>query len=262
MKKDNQNRVIAELSWNTVKISSVAAGKNHSVCLEEGGFERVFSCGFGGYGRLGHNSANDEHVFREITTFQNLVQGSQVVQNNPQKQIVKIVAGSSFTLAISKSQALYFWGKLSNSPRGEATMYPTMSTDLYGWKIRQVACGSNSVFAVAIDSITAAWGVPIAGKFGLEGGAKSCTSGKYVSAVSNLNVVDVSAGHGHVCYIVNADGKDAEAAAKLAAFTVIAAPAASSSSSSATSSKASAGASSKKRGGPAESAAGKKKAKG
>ena len=261
MKKDNQNKVIAELPSSAVRISSVAAGKNHSVCLEEGGLERVFSCGFGGYGRLGHNSANDENMFREITTFQNLVQGTQVAQNNPQKQIVKIVAGSSFTLAISKSQALYYWGKMSNSPRGEATMYPTMSTDLYGWKIREVACGSNSVFAVAIDSITAAWGVPIAGKFGLEGGAKSSTSGKYVSAISNLNVVDVSAGHGHVCYIVNADGKDAQAATKLAAFTVIPAPALSSSSSS-SSSKASAGASSKKRAGPSESAAGKKKAKG
>jgi hypothetical protein len=88
----------------------------------------------------------------------------------------------------------------------------------------------------------------------LEGGAKSSTSGKYVSAISNLNVVDVSAGHGHVCYIVNADGKDAQAVAKLAAFAVIPAPSSSSSSS--------AGASSKKRAGPAESAAGKKKAKG
>ena len=259
MKKDNQNKIVAELSWNAVRISSVAAGKNHSVCLEEGGLERVFSCGFGGYGRLGHNSANDENVFREINTLQNLVQGNQVAQTNPQKQIVKIVAGSSFTLAISKSQALYYWGKMSNAPRGEATMYPTMSTDLYGWKIRQIACGSNSVFAVAIDSITAAWGVPTAGKFGLEGGAKSSTSGKYVSAISNLNVVDISAGHGHVCYIVNADGKDAQAVAKLAAFTVIPAP---SSSSSSSSSKVSAGASSKKRAGPAESAAGKKKAKG
>jgi alpha-tubulin suppressor-like RCC1 family protein len=79
----------------------------------------------------------------------------------PQKQIQYIVAGSSYSMAISKSKHLYFWGKLSNSQRGEATMYPKIDMNLYGWGMKLCTGGSNSVFVVADDSVMA-WGVPVA----------------------------------------------------------------------------------------------------
>lgn len=66
--KDSHGRVKDEYSSNAVKVVKVAAGKNHSVCVEDetsGG--RVFSWGFGGYGRLGHRSADGKaNVFCSI----------------------------------------------------------------------------------------------------------------------------------------------------------------------------------------------------
>ena len=183
VQKDSRDKITAELSTRDVRIGAVAAGKNHSICLEKGGLGRVFTCGFGGYGRLGHNSANDETLFREVTTFQQLVQGQQVVPTMPQKQICQIIGGSSFSMAISKSQTLYFWGKLSNSARGEAVTYPTPNSDLTGWHCRQAVGGSNSVIVAADDKVVA-WGVPVAGKWGLEGGAKSTVGGCYYPLLS------------------------------------------------------------------------------
>lgn len=60
-----------------IKIRSVHAGKNHCVAVEdwmteEGDekiYNRIFSWGFGGYGRLGHRGATDELIPREIATF-------------------------------------------------------------------------------------------------------------------------------------------------------------------------------------------------
>ena len=221
VQKDSRDKIIAELSTRDVRIGTVAAGKNHSICLEKGGLGRVFTCGFGGYGRLGHNSANDETLFREVTTLQQLVQGQQVAPTMPQKQICQIIGGSSFSMAISKSQTLYFWGKLANSARGEATTYPTANTDLTGWHCRQVAGGSNSIIVAADDRVVA-WGVPVAGKWGLEGGAKSTVGAKFVTALDQLRVIDVSAGYAHVSFLVNAENPAAEAI--LDAFPVFEAP--------------------------------------
>jgi alpha-tubulin suppressor-like RCC1 family protein len=164
--KDTHGKLVSEAFAADVNIRLVAAGKNHSICVEEwenNGRNKVYSFGFGGYGRLGHNSGTDELYPREIVNpFQCIVAGQQVPPvNHPQKQIVQIFAGSTYTLAISTSRHLYFWGKLSNSQRGEATMYPKMEMNLYGWKSRLCSGGSNSIFVAADDSIMG-WGIPVA----------------------------------------------------------------------------------------------------
>ena len=56
--KDSHGRLKEELPSTTLKIVKVAAGKNHSTCLtDESSGSKVFTWGFGGYGRLGHRSA-------------------------------------------------------------------------------------------------------------------------------------------------------------------------------------------------------------
>jgi alpha-tubulin suppressor-like RCC1 family protein len=224
VQKDSRGKLEAEIPASQLCIRAVAAGRNHSMCLEDwedGRANRVFSWGFGGYGRLGHTSGNDEFLPRDISTFApglvRLGPDGQPPAPNPQKIIVDIVCGSTYSLAISKSKAMYFWGKLSNSPRGEATMYPKMVMDLYGWQTRLCCGGSNSVFVAADDAVIA-WGAPVAGKFGLEGGAKSSTGAKIVEAVSGLKTLSVSCGYGHVCFVVCAEEGNAVAEAKLAAL--------------------------------------------
>jgi alpha-tubulin suppressor-like RCC1 family protein len=71
--KDRHGSLREEYPASAVHIVQVAAGRNHSVCIEgpapaEGGGSsgqagsRVFAWGFGGYGRLGHNSVDSEYV--------------------------------------------------------------------------------------------------------------------------------------------------------------------------------------------------------
>ena len=261
--KDAHGKVTAEVPSYDIKIRSIAAGRNHVVCIEEWEqgdgsnsgssssdesrgvqhLNRVYSWGFGGYGRLGHNCSNDEFLPREITSFSHYVHGTgeQIPPLSAQRQIRSVVAGSTYTLGISQSRHLYFWGKLSNSARGEANVYPQMVQELYDYPVTQCAGGSNFIVALAeippprrppsqstsasassslasssttegsagaahemvvpAKTCCIAWGQPVAGKFGLEGGARSSVNPKFVAAVDVLRVLDVSCGYGHMSFV-------------------------------------------------------------
>jgi len=176
--KDNHNKVVQEIPYHLIHIRAVAAGKNHAIVLEDWdaldcdnnitsststttkpNLNRVFSWGFGGYGRLGHNFGQDEYFPREITHFSHYVsnlssinnQRQQVIPVNKQKQIRQIVGGSSFSIAISESKHLYYWGKISNAPRGEANMYPQIQSELYDYPV--VSCSAGNNLVVVISSI-------------------------------------------------------------------------------------------------------------
>lgn len=66
--RDTQSKT-THLSADDLKFVSVCCGSNHSVALTEDG--RLFSWGFGGYGRLGHNSGDNELIPREVLAFRN-----------------------------------------------------------------------------------------------------------------------------------------------------------------------------------------------
>ncbi len=249
LQKDSHNRTTHSYLGKDIAIRKVACGRNHSICIEDWEdqsaeanlkcgndnsitgtqplrLNRVFSFGFGGYGRLGHGSGitSDELVPREVTTFSQSTSGIPSRPTNPQKQVRSIVAGSSFSLCVTASGTLYHWGKMASAKGGESTMYPKIVTDLQTMPCgERVAAGHNSVI-VGFNDCAVAWGAPPAGKFGLEGGARSSTVPKYVSEVDNLFVVDVSAGYGHVCYVVRDRGHDSTATTKYAAFPVLSAP--------------------------------------
>ena len=57
---------------------------------------------------------------------------------------------------------MYFWGKLSNSPRGEASMYPKIVDELCGFRTHDFSGASNGVFVIADENVVA-WGVPACG---------------------------------------------------------------------------------------------------
>jgi len=230
-----------------IAIRKVACGRNHSICVEDweegvgvgagagdagsGGpqrLNRVFTFGFGGYGRLGQGSGItcDELVPREVLTFSQSLPGggAPTRPTSPGKQVRHVVAGSSFSLCVTSNGLLHHWGKMASARGGESTMYPKMVTDLQTMPCgERLAAGHNSVL-VGFNDCAVAWGAPPAGKFGLEGGARSSTVPKYVEAVDNLFLCSVSAGYGHVCYVVRDRGTDAAATAKYAAFPALPLP--------------------------------------
>ena len=260
--KDNHGKVTATIDGASIRIRAVAAGKNHALCLEDweaapGESEeadnlplnRVFSWGWGGYGRLGHNAAQDEFFPREVLAFSHFLpaQGGakiQVAPVNAQKKVREIVCGSSFSIAVTESRHLAYWGKMSNAPRGEATVYPQVQQELFDYPVRRVAAGSNLIVVIAGynnrakkingaeagPSVGIAWGAPTAGKIGFEGDARSSTNPKILSMYEGLNLMKVSCGYGHVSFVaVNEapeDGSSQVAVDKLATLSVLSAVAA------------------------------------
>ena len=84
----------------------------------------------------------------------------------------------------------------------ESTTYPKQVPDLQGFKVHSITGGNNVVIVVADDNVVA-WGVPVAGKLGLEGGGKSSIPPKFVSDLNKLQPIQVSCGYGHVCVLVS-----------------------------------------------------------
>jgi len=243
VRKDSHSKLTHSYGGGEIAIRKVACGRNHSIAVEDWEedvngagaaaaaaagaplpqrLNRVFTFGFGGYGRLGQGSGitSDELVPREVLTFSQAAAGTNtpVRPTSPGKQVRHVVAGSPFSLCVTAGGLLHHWGKMASARGGESTMYPKMVADLQTMPCgERLAAGHNSVI-VGFNDCSVAWGAAPAGKFGLDGGARSSTVPKYVAAVDNLFVSDVSAGYGHVCYVVRDRGGDAAASAKYNAF--------------------------------------------
>ena len=100
-------------------IIDVACGPEHTVAMTPDG--RVFTWGFGGYGRLGHNTNENEMVPRLLMHMKpsNVHTGGACA----------IFAGGSSCFVESRTQKqMFFWGQLKAS--GEATMYPKRYEDI------------------------------------------------------------------------------------------------------------------------------------
>ncbi|ETE57289.1 Protein RCC2, partial [Ophiophagus hannah] len=125
-----------------IVVRDVACGANHTLILDSQ--KRVFSWGFGGYGRLGHAEQRDEMVPRLVKLF-----------DFPGRGAAQIYAGYTCSFAVSETGGLFFWGATNTSR--ESTMYPKTVQDLCGWKIRSLSCGKSSII-VAADESTISWG--------------------------------------------------------------------------------------------------------
>ena len=198
--KDSKGKIISENSSKSVKVTAVSAGKHHSACMltldndNNETFSRVYTWGFGGFGRLGHNCADDELMPRELSFFSSL-----------RTAVHQLTCGASYTCTISKQNQFYFWGKLPNSPRGESQMYPKPQQELYDFNVHSVAAGSQFI-AIATEDSCLAWGRPVGGKFGLEEDSISSVNPKYIDSVKGLNIIKLSAGYGHLCFLVQDSG--------------------------------------------------------
>jgi len=138
------------------------------------------------------------------------------------RKVREISCGASYSTAISESRHFYYWGKLPNSPRGEATIYPQMQQELYDWKVKSIGSGSSFITVVS-EGVAILWDAPVSGRYGLEGDAKSTVAPKFLDSLKNLEPIDVTAGYGHCCYIVRDNGSE-ESRTKLAAFPALPQP--------------------------------------
>lgn len=176
-KDKNNHAAIVE----NVKIQDIACGINHTIALDTEG--RLFSWGFGGYGRLGHNSAQDEKHPRLLALFA-----------LPHHRAASIAAGGTCSLALSAHKQLYFWGQIKSS--GEANIYPKPVHDLGGYNVTALSAGNKHIVLSAEgDMVT--WGPsPCYGELGLGASSKSKSSTKpqIVKALEGIKAISSAAG--------------------------------------------------------------------
>ncbi|BET00283.1 Regulator of chromosome condensation (RCC1) repeat [Nesidiocoris tenuis] len=164
----------------------VACGTNHTIALDSK--RRIFSWGFGGYGRLGHAEPKDEMVPRLIKFFETQGKGAKAVY-----------CGSQFSLVVSDHKVTYLFGKTKNT--GEVNMYPKPVQDLMGWNVRSVGAGGTCIM-MAADSSTIGFGPsPTYGALGFGELNKSSSVPKEVKALDGIHVESVSMGATHTLMI-------------------------------------------------------------
>ncbi|XP_037552801.1 uncharacterized protein LOC119429198, partial [Nematolebias whitei] len=178
-----------------VVVRDVACGANHTLVLDSQ--KRVFSWGFGGYGRLGHTEQKDEMVPRLVKLF-----------DFPGRGAAQVYAGYQCSFAINEMGALFFWG-ITNTSR-ESTMYPKAVQDLCGWKIRSLACGKSSII-IAADESTISWGPsPTCGELGYgDNKPKSSTTAQEVKTLDGIYVEQVTRTRHRFIHVRGSSAEDA-----------------------------------------------------
>ncbi|XP_055382025.1 protein RCC2 homolog [Condylostylus longicornis] len=187
-----------------VSIVDIACGSNHTIAIDSK--KRVYSWGFGGFGRLGHAEQKDEMVPRLIKMFDSQGRG-----------VTKVFCGSSFSLAITDIGQLYLFGQ--NKKTGEANMYPKPVQDLAGWNITDVGCSYTSIVISADDTLIS-WGAsPTYGELGLGDMQKSSTTPKEVTKCEGMKIPQVTMGQSHSLLLVDtSDEKTKEKYEKFVEF--------------------------------------------
>jgi len=175
------------------KFVSIACGLNHALAIDSK--KRCFSWGFAGYGRLGHNDTKNEMVPRNLKTFD--------YQN---KGLVKVYAGSTFSMGVDENGVLYFWGQTKTT--GDCTTYPKVVQDLQGWNIRDIGCANKSIVICADESVISYGPSPTYGElcYG-ENKARSSTVPQEVKPLVGIHCTKVSCGYSHTLLLARCDAK-------------------------------------------------------
>ena len=109
--------------------------------------KRVFTWGFGGYGRLGHKVQKDEWTPKMVE-----IQGGD---RNLCPPDCVVAAGQTTSWVTALMGQMYCFGRLKTT--GDNTMYPVPFLDLQGWRLRSVACGATTYAACGEDQAIT-WG--------------------------------------------------------------------------------------------------------
>ncbi|EAT33913.1 AAEL013820-PA [Aedes aegypti] len=187
VEKTNEGRTIP---IEDVQILDFACGNNHTVAIDSK--NRAFSWGFGGYGRLGHASPQDEWVPRLNKYF-----------DIQKRKVLRVFCGTAFSVAITDVGCVHLFGR--NRVNADANMYPKPVQDLTGWKVTSIGAGYSSILISADDSLIA-WGAsPTYGELGLGDEVKSSSKPKLVPGMEGVKISHAAVGQSHSLLLVNVE---------------------------------------------------------
>lgn len=209
-----------------VFIKQFACGGNHTAAVDVSG--KLWTWGFGGYGRLGVGNNKDHMLPTLVPEF-----AAEAPPKPPgipdfmwkgrgQVRRVDFVAcGNACTYAIgTQAKELYFFGITRMST--EATMRPQLVDGVSGWRATCVASGQTStILAASYDHPTLiTWGgSPTFGELGYgDDKPKSNTKPDEVGDLNGATILQCTMGYGHSLAIVKYDKKGKSLLSELKTF--------------------------------------------
>ena len=155
---------------------------------------RVFTCGWGKYGRLGSGKEEDRLALLEISS---------------SLDAIALSAGHWHACCVSHEGVLYSWGYNKHhgvlGRDGHASDPIPKPIAIPGVCFSQVACGYNYTIAVSDGSVVFSWGC---GKYGTlgHGDTQDKVTPTVVKGLSEQQIITASAGYSHSA-VVSSDGR-------------------------------------------------------
>ncbi|KAI7750062.1 hypothetical protein M8C21_007485 [Ambrosia artemisiifolia] len=138
-------------------IVSLTCGADHTTAFSESQL-KVFSWGWGDFGRLGHGNSTDFFIPQPIKALQGI-------------RIRQIACGDSHCLAVTMEGEVQSWGRNQNGQLGlgttEDSLVPQKIEAFQGVNVKMVAAGAEHTVAITEDGELYGWGWGRYGNLGL-----------------------------------------------------------------------------------------------
>jgi len=163
----------------------VAAGSGHSLALTSNG--RVYSCGQGDFGALGHDNINSLGAFTFIQTLTGL-------------GVTQVACGEYHSVALTIDGYLWSWGRGRHGQLGhgdrEARVRPFQILSLKEHHIKQVSCGDSHSLCCDNSGHVFAWGQSKWGQTGT-GSTEDILSPVQIDQLREEYIIQVACGSRH-----------------------------------------------------------------
>eukprot|EP00947_MAST-08B_sp_MAST-8B-sp1_P004455 g4455.t1 len=177
-----------------VRVCAVSAGPTHSLFLTEDG--KAYSCGYGGFGRLGHGNTEDQDVPKLIEALSGM-------------RVCAVSAGGWHSLFLTEDGKAYSCGDWTCSRLGhgnqEHQYVPKLIEALSGVRLCAVSAGNYHSLFLTEDGKAYSCGSGDYGVLG-HGNAEDQDVPKLIEALGGVRVCAVSAGNRHSLFLTE-DGK-------------------------------------------------------
>jgi alpha-tubulin suppressor-like RCC1 family protein len=174
-----------------LNIIGISAGANHSLFLDDNC--NVYSCGYGGFGELGHGNEYNCN----LPTLINELVGSN---------IINIYAGAYNSLFLGNDNTVYSCGFGHQGKLGHGNEYdcnlPTLINELEGLNIIGIAAGANHSLFLDNNCNVYSCGYGDYGKLG-HGNEYNCNLPTLINELVNSNITSISTGFHHSLFLGN-----------------------------------------------------------
>ncbi|KAK7003641.1 E3 ubiquitin-protein ligase HERC4 [Biomphalaria glabrata] len=178
-------------------VLQVACGDNHTVILTQDG--QVATWGSNSFGQLGLGAT--ETLFIDEPRFLDCLKGLPIDQ---------VASGSNHSLILSKSGAVYGWGRNSFGQLGlnnkTDCFWPNQCRPLRSQKIKYICCGKNHTACLTMDGGVFTFGAGTCGQLG-HGSYNNEYLPKQVIELSKSEVTQIACGRCHTLAFVAKSGR-------------------------------------------------------